>query len=195
MEVDWGQILNEVLKESIKAIVLVLIIGLIAKQVIEKYKQRLSLTNELSKVRVDRISECWKSQNDYLLKFHKLDSKMREMRLDDGTEDERAQRDREIVEEFMDECNSLNNELDEIEAIIHGHRFWLGRKVEKKTLFVFELLKEYYEAFCGNNLDFCIEHRKKIEASMMDVDEVLYYLLRNTRYRWFKRLFKSSEEK
>ena len=188
---DWELIRIEVIKESLKALILVFFIGVGAKLIIERFKYRLALTNELSKLRVEKIAECWKAYNGYILRFYKLDLQMREKHSKEGKDGTREFQDNEIVEEFKTECDKLRKELIEIEALISSHRFWLGEKIERKTCKVFSLLKEYYIQFCENNLDFCLSHKEKIKSSMMDVDDVLYYLLQKINRRWLTQLKRS----
>ena len=197
METIFLIVWSEIIQEAIVAIIIVAIIGVAVDLTIEMYKNRLTLITEINKKRVEKIAECWKEHNDYLLSFYKLDFKMREIR-------EKQQLPvSSIVSNLQSECDHLNEKLLDIEALISSHRFWLGEKIEQKTCRVYHLFEKYYEAFCAGELEKCDDWKNKIKASMLDVDDVLEELINklkeHSRYKAFirrlKSLFKKSLKK
>jgi len=161
------------IENGVMALIL-LVLGLWANYLLEKFKSEQSLEAELNKLRVDRIGECFSVHSKYgkLLNgfIDSLDYYKRNQLTDE-----------EIILKLSPKIKELKEAKKEVELITASHRFWLGDEIHKEALRYNKSFPDFCDVFHQGNFKRCVELKIDMVHEMMDVDEVMWMLRRKIK--------------
>ena len=143
---------------------------------LEKFKSEQSLEEELNKLRVGKIGECFAIHSKYGKLLNGFIESLNEYRESDLTDDQ-------IVDKLMPKIAELKKINKDVALITASHRFWLGDEIHKEALKFNESFPQFCDVFHKGKFQRCVELKMKMDQNMMDVDDIMWMLTKKINQR------------
>lgn len=162
---SWNEFGFALLKDLIS----ILVLGLLVKVLLEKYKNKLSLTREVNRARVDKISECWETHSELEYQLFQVHS------------DLHASVDGQISNELRAKCDQLLVQRELVKKMLAKHKFWLPSDIGEKSKSYLDLFDKYKKALCNGRKVECDQLKNEIDANSLNVDQLLSMILKKLK--------------
>ncbi|REG79566.1 hypothetical protein [Algoriphagus antarcticus] len=162
-----------VIDKGVMALIL-LFAGIFANYLLEKFKSEQSLDAELSKLRVNKIGECFGIHSKYGKLLNGFIDALNEYR-------NSTMNDEQIIEKLSPKIKELKESKKEVELITASHRFWLGDEIYEEALRFNKTFPNFCDVFHKGNFKRCVELKMNMEKEMLDVDEVMRMIRRKIK--------------
>jgi hypothetical protein len=171
--------LIKIVVDKLLVALILVVVGFFATNLIERFKTERSFSAELSKMRVEKISQVWEKiyqleaaydESDRMTKDYYISAKTK------SPEDDKALYQRLIMDPLIKSVGPLQIEL---EQLLIKNRFWLGEEMYEEIYYYLNASGEYRVAREGylppdrrpdeKGLQELLEKREKARASIIEI--------------------------
>jgi hypothetical protein len=173
----------------------IVLVGLFANAILERFKSKQALITELAKIRAGRLSEVWELlyEQEALINKSMMKAVSYRLSLWKGAKDRRDyfKKDfQEAISEALSYIKSSEEIAEKFENALEKNRFWIGEKLFRKCRqhknMLASFAHDFSEAFPENkdlDIENCVDilgqfntNLSKMDESRIDIEKSLKYI-------------------
>ncbi|MEM7512854.1 MAG: hypothetical protein AAF388_18135 [Bacteroidota bacterium] len=167
ISINWSLIWQGVIEKGISGLLVAVIGGIGAKYVIEKSKNKWTLSTEVNKVKVHKIAECWGNMSGLQVALFILNNKLvmalSQIKPGDKIDDKTKNL---IKDQLFTDCNCQMEDLLRVKALMLSHKFWFNDEIYEASQQHFEKYEKYYDYFCKEQYWDCLKEWEEIQEDL-----------------------------